>query len=94
MIRLFKISGDSLYPLLKSGQRVLCIKVFSFTRLRVDDLVVFNKKSYGLMIKKITIKKGDSYFVEGTDALSIDSRNFGLIQHCEIKYRVLRNFRT
>ncbi len=65
------------------------MKVFSFTKLQIGDMVIFKKNSYGLMIKKIISKKDDSYFVQGTDAFSIDSRNFGSIWHYEIKYRVL-----
>lgn len=92
MLQLFKISGDSLYPFYKNGQRVLCRKVFESTSVKVNDTVVFKKEKYGLIIKKVTSIQNDGYFVEGTDPLSIDSRIFGVIPHQEILYKVLFGF--
>jgi phage repressor protein C with HTH and peptisase S24 domain len=92
MFQIFKISGDSLYPYYKDGERVVCRSVSQKTDLKVDDTVVFNKDKYGLMIKKINAIEGLSYFVQGTNPYSIDSRDFGLIKHTEIKYKVLFKF--
>lgn len=89
MFKFFKIQGDSLYPFLKSGQRVFCIKIFNFSKLKLNDFVVFEKKEYGLMVKQIKEIKNQQYFVQGTDSFSIDSRNFGTIRKSEIKYKVL-----
>lgn len=92
MLQLFKISGDSLYPLYKNGQRVICRKVFKRTKIKVDDTVVFEKSTYGMMIKQVKSIDNHSYFVEGTDPMSIDSRNFGALTLKEIKYKVLFKF--
>lgn len=92
MLQLFKISGDSLYPYYKNGQRVVCRKVFKKTRIKVDDTVVFEKKTHGMMIKLVKSIDEDRYFVEGTDPMSIDSRNFGTLTRKEIKYKVLFKF--
>ena len=92
MFKVFKISGDSLYPFYKNGQRVLCLKVFPKTNISVDNTVVFEKDSYGMMIKKVKTVEKDAYFVEGTDPYSIDSRNFGTLLKKEIKYKVLFKF--
>jgi len=92
MFQLFKISGDSLYPFYKNGERVICRKVFHKTNIRVDDTVVFEKGSYGLMIKKVKRVEENTYYVEGTNAYSIDSRNFGGLNLKEIKYKVLFKF--
>ena len=92
MFQLFKISGDSLYPFYKSGERVICRKVFQNTPINIDDTVVFEKSQYGRMIKKITAIDDNRYFVEGTDPFSIDSRNFGALEKEEIKYKVLFSF--
>lgn len=89
ILKLFKIQGDSLYPLYKDGQRVLCIKLFKFNKLNINDIVVFEKQNYGLMIKQIKSIEQHNIYVEGTDSLSIDSRNFGSIKKEEIKYKVL-----
>ena len=89
MIKILKIKGNSLYPHLQEGQRVICIKNFKFLKLNINDYVVFEKQGYGLMIKQISAIENGSYFVRGTDFNSIDSRNFGIISRDEIKYKVL-----
>ena len=92
MIRLFKVSGHSLFPLLEDGQRVLCIKIFKLTSLKISNIVVFEKEPYGLMIKQIKSIDKEEYFLQGTDAFSIDSRDFGTIEKSQIKYKVLLHF--
>lgn len=92
MLQLFKISGDSLYPYYKVGQRVICRKVLKGTNIKVNDTVVFEKAAYGMMIKRVKSINDDTYFVEGTDPMSIDSRNFGALKLKEIKYKVLFKF--
>lgn len=92
MFQLFKISGDSLYPLFKNGERVVCRKVFARTPIVINDTVVFEKAHYGLMIKKVTSVDKNTYYVEGTDPYSIDSRNFGYLEKEAIKYKVLFKF--
>ena len=92
MLQLFKISGDSLYPFYKNGERVVCRKVFRGTHINTDDTVVFEKDNYGMMIKKVTSIEKNAYFVEGTDPYSIDSRNFGSLEKEAIKYKVLFKF--
>jgi len=89
MLNIFKISGDSLYPFYKNGQRVICRKVWKSSKINVDDTIVFDKDHYGLMIKKVKSIENIGYFVEGTDPFSIDSRNFGPLKHHEVKYKVL-----
>ena len=92
MLQLFKISGDSLYPFYKNGERVICRKVFRGTDININDTVVFEKENYGMMIKKVTAIDKNAYFVEGTDPFSIDSRNFGTLEKEAIKYKVLFKF--
>ena len=92
MFQLFKISGDSLYPYYKNGQRVVCRKVFKGTKIKVDDTVVFEKDAYGMMIKRVSSIDNHTYFVEGTDPMSIDSRNFGALKLKEIMYKVVFKF--
>jgi phage repressor protein C with HTH and peptisase S24 domain len=88
MLQFFKISGNSLYPFYKNGERVICRKIFSKTTIYVDDTVIFEKENYGLMIKKVKYVKDNRYFVEGTTPYSIDSRNFGELSKEELKYKV------
>ena len=44
------------------------------------------------MIKQIKSIDTNSYFVQGTDAFSIDSRDFGVIGRGTIKYKMLFKF--
>jgi signal peptidase I len=92
MIRLFKVSGHSLFPTLKEGEKVFCIQTFKFISLNVLDIIVFNKEPHGRMIKQIKSIEEQGYFVQGTNAYSIDSRDFGLIDKKNIKYKVLFKF--
>jgi signal peptidase I len=87
LIRIFKIDGNSLYPYLKDGQKIVCFKVFGFSKIAMGDFVVFSKKPYGLMIKRVEKIKNGLFFVQGTDPMSIDSRNFGFIQRTDIQYK-------
>ena len=92
MLRIFKISGDSLYPLYKHGQRVLCRKILKHSQIKIDDTVVFKKAQYGLMIKTVKNIDKNGYHVEGTNPYSIDSRNFGRLSMEELEYKVLLKF--
>ncbi|PHS32263.1 MAG: hypothetical protein COA92_07075 [Sulfurovum sp.] len=92
MLQIFKISGDSLYPFYKDGQRVVCRKIFKSTKVNIDDTVVFEKDNYGAMIKKVKFIENNAYFVEGTDPYSIDSKDFGALSKQELKYKVLFKF--
>jgi phage repressor protein C with HTH and peptisase S24 domain len=87
VIKLLNVEGHSLYPYIKDGQTIICIKVFKFSRIRIGDLVVFSKKPYGLMIKRVERVDKGRFFVQGTDPMSIDSRNFGLIERADIHYK-------
>ncbi len=88
MLKLFKIEGNSLFPLYKNGQIVLCLNS-KFSKLKIDDIVVFYQKDYGLMIKQIKKIQNENYYLIGTNPSSIDSRNFGFISYKDIKYKVL-----
>lgn len=89
MFKLLEIQGYSLYPLFKEGEVVLAIKILPFLKIKTNDIVVFNKESHGLMIKKVRSVKNNEYFVVGENPDSIDSRNFGLLQKKELLYKVL-----
>lgn len=88
MLKLFKIKGDSLFPLYKNSQIILGVKASFFT-LKPKDIVVFFQKEHGLMIKQIDKIKDNKFFLAGTIPQSIDSRNFGFIDKKDIKYKVL-----
>jgi len=87
LIKIFKIEGHSLYPYLKTGQRIVCFKVFKLSKINTGDFVIFSKKPYGLMIKRVEKIKDGRFYVQGTDPMSIDSRTFGFIERSDIKYK-------
>ncbi len=92
MFKLFKIEGDSLYPLVKEGEVVLCMKLFNFNKIKINDLVLFNHKINGFMIKKVTAINDKGYFVKGENPSSYDSRDFGELKKEDLLYRVLYHF--
>ncbi|MBL4729828.1 MAG: S26 family signal peptidase [Sulfurimonas sp.] len=89
MLKIFKIKGNSLYPLYLDGQLVVCIKVYKFYKLKTNNVIVFSKEGYGQMIKRIEKIVDDKYFVQGTGIDSIDSRDFGLVALEDISYKVI-----
>lgn len=88
MLKIFKVKGDSLYPLLKNNQLVFTIDV-KFFKLKPSDIVVFSQKKYELMVKQIQKIENEKYFLTGTVAHSIDSRSFGFVHKKDIKYKVV-----
>ncbi len=86
MLKIFKIQGDSLFPLFKDKDLVLCLKT---KNPKVKDTVVFYQKQHGIMIKQVQNIKNNQCFLIGTNPDSIDSRDFGYIDAKDIKYKVL-----
>lgn len=86
MFKRFKVIGDSMVPTLKNGQQVIVEKLsYWFREPMVGEVVILKNSDNMNIIKRITKKDGNSYFVEGDNAKeSADSRNFGFIQKKEI----------
>ena len=96
MLRLIKVTGDSLYPDYQSGDFVITSKIpVLFGSLREGDVVVFDRPPHGLLIKRIERVEagGKQYFVLGTQLHSVDSRDFGPIARREILGKVLYHAR-
>ncbi len=87
MLRVFKIQGDSLYPLYKDKQIVLALST-SFCTLKTGDVVVFKQKQ-GLLTKQIDHIKNEQFYLLGKSYDSVDSRIFGYINKKDIKYKIL-----
>ncbi len=79
MLRLFKVTGDSLRPEVEDGDIVLLLTWRRLWRLKPGDRVVFRQPTYGTLIKKIErLGPGrGQVFVAGTHAASVDSYEFG-----------------
>ncbi len=88
MLKVFKIKGNSLFPLYKNSQLVLGLHV-RFCKLKPKDIVVFKHQNHPLMIKQIQNIQEDKYFLIGTSIDSVDSKTFGLVDKKDISYKIL-----
>lgn len=89
MFRLLKVSGNSLTPEYRNGDYILVTRLFR--RLKENDVVVFVKDTYGMMVKRVRLVSANQseYFVEGTHPDSIDSRCFGFVSRQDVIGKVL-----
>ncbi len=83
MLKLIKVTGESLSPDYEEGDYVVVITLpFLFAYLKPGDIVVFTHETYGMMIKRVEmvdpISKDMSVF--GNHPLSIDSRRIGPVK--------------
>ena len=92
MLRIIKVTGDSLSPQYEEGDFVVVTTVpFFFNSLRPGDIVVFQHPVYGQMIKQIEkiSPDGQRLHVIGSHPLSVDSRRFGPIPKTMLQGKVL-----
>lgn len=83
MLKLLKVSGNSLSPTYRDGDFVLVSKIpYLFGSIREGDIVAFRHDAYGTMIKQVqsVSSNKDEIFVIGTQENSVDSRRFGAIR--------------
>ena len=64
MADIFSVSGNSMNPILKDGDKVTCLKT---TDINKGDLVILDVKSYGKIIKKVKWINEKELRVEGTN---------------------------
>ena len=82
MLRLLKVSGESLSPVVQDGDFVLIAKIpFLFKSLHRGDVIAFHHKIYGTMIKQVDDISidGERFIVTGNHENSVDSNQFGAI---------------
>lgn len=82
MLRLIKVTGESLSPLFKEGDYVVITTLpFILRKIRRGDIVVFQQDQFGTMIKKVEYVDPNlgAVFVVGTHRSSVDSKQFGPI---------------
>ena len=96
MLKILKVSGDSLTPEFQEGDFVLIAKIpFLLSHLKANDVVVFQHPDYGVMIKMIDfiLPGDDEIFVVGTHDHSVDSRRFGPIKRDDLIGKVVWHIR-
>ena len=92
MIRLLKVTGDSMSPDFQDGDFVaLATAPFFLKRLKVGDTIIFDHKLYGTLIKRIVSFDPETAeaYVEGTRSDSLDSRRLGTIRREAIRGKVI-----
>ena len=92
MIRLLKVTGESLSPFFDAGDYVLALERRLWRRpIRPGDVVIFRHPDYGTLIKRVERleDEGALAFVIGANLLSTDSRTFGAIPIAWITDRVI-----
>lgn len=96
MFKLLKVSGESLVPLVEDGDYILVSSIPIYLRcLKKGDLVVFTQIPFGIMVKQVIYVGRDhqSYLVEGTNRLSVDSRHFGPVLRNALIGKVIYRFK-
>lgn len=92
MLRVIRVTGDSLSPHIREGDYVVVTTIpFFLNRLRAGDVVVFRHPSYGVMIKRVesVLSAGEALFVTGNHLYSVDSRHFGPIPRRDVLGKVI-----
>ena len=92
MLKVIKVTGNSLSPFFLSGDFVLVSTFYRhFKNLKEGDSVVFNHPEYGQMIKFIVTNYPDSehFKVAGSNENSISSHKLGLIPYSDLIGKVI-----
>ncbi|MBN1536046.1 MAG: S26 family signal peptidase [Anaerolineales bacterium] len=92
MLKIIKVTGDSLSPVYNDGDFVLIAKIpVCLFKIKTGDVVVFEHPEHGQLIKKvasISTQEG-TLFVIGFHENSMDSRHFGAIGKNDILGKVI-----
>jgi signal peptidase I len=92
MLKLLKISGDSLQPVYQEGDFVVVSKIpLLFGTLRRGDIIVFRHQVYGTLVKIVDniVPDEDEIYVVGTHENSVDSRRLGAISPRDVVGKVI-----
>lgn len=95
MFRIHKVTGNSMSPDFQEGDFVLIVTApFIRKRLKAGDVIIFEHKLYGTLIKRIASldPKTAGAYVEGTHSESLDSRRLGTIRQSTIRGKVIAHF--
>jgi signal peptidase I len=95
MLRIHKVTGDSMSPDFQEGDFVVLLTLpFFLKQLKVGDVIIFKHKLYGTLIKRIASFDPETAeaYVEGTGPDSLDSRRLGTIRREKIRGKVIAHF--
>jgi len=91
MLRVLKVSGDSLSPKYQEGDYVVIATCpFLLHRLKAGDTIIFQHKHYGTLIKRIMrFAEDGQIYVTGAHENSLDSRRIGPVRREAIRGKVI-----
>ena len=92
MIRVIKVTGESLSPSFQNGDYVLVATASPFINcIRPGDIIVFDHHKLGTMIKMVDRlnQKTGKLYVAGKHEYSVDSSQLGLIDKESIIGKVI-----
>ena len=92
MIKIIKVTGESLSPFFLPGDYVLIGKcALLFGPIKIGDIVVFLHPVFGLLIKEVTSVNQDSHVIslKGSHSHSLDSDQIGPVTLSEVQGKVI-----
>jgi hypothetical protein len=97
MCRLIRITGFSLFPTYQGGDFVLISRLpVVLRRVKAGDVLVFHQVGYGTLIKRVerVFDGGESFYVAGTQAESVGSREFGAVLKGQVRGKVIYHIKN
>ncbi len=98
-LRIFRVSGPSMTPVLKDGDFVIARQLrpnrrfstdhFSRNSLSIDDIVVANHPNLGKIVKRVAKVEEDGVWLDGFALSSSDRHSIGKLRLEQIDARVL-----
>ena len=92
MFQVLRIRGESMSPEYQSGDFVLLMKFFR-GKIRIGDIIVFENKMYGTLIKCVEKVTDEGIYVVGTGENSLDSRRLGPVKPDAVQGKVIWHIR-
>jgi phage repressor protein C with HTH and peptisase S24 domain len=96
MIRIIKVTGNSLSPFFLPGEYILVWRSpRKFKNLSQGDFVVFNHSQFGLLIKKVALNNPGKKYIEteGIHPESLSKQKIGKIPYSNIIGKVIQRIR-
>ncbi len=87
MLKLFRISGDSMTPTLRCGDYVVASNWIR--QPKVGKLMVVKHPRYGVIIKRAVKRDGDSYWFASDNVCGVTTSEIGAMAPHQIMGRVL-----
>lgn len=88
MLRIFKITGDSMSPAFPPNHYVLALT--SFFSVKVNDIVVVNHIEYGRIIKRVVSLNANKSLLLGSDNPSgVSTEQIGVVQKHQVIAKVI-----